>query len=336
MRSKTTLGVFILVAVVIVASLAFFVTRDDGNAIPGVTVSEGDVPKITVDEPVEVETGDPKVATLKEGDGRKVAKGDYFRANYIFADGKTGEELESSYEAPAEGTPASSRVFEMTPMDEATSQSAPGLPGGLIDALSDTTVGSTVLVALTAEDFFGKEYYEQAEAQGALDQVQYAKDDILLFYLDVEGSIDVKADATPEGKKTKLPAGVPSPVVDGDQVTKLDGAGATEPVADGVFPVITGDGATVEADDYVYANYVGQLYPNGEVFDSSFERDAPALFPLTGVIPCWANELTGQKVGSRVVLTCTSESAYGPDGGGGGTIPPNSPLTFVVDIVAVL
>lgn len=336
MRRNTVLALSTVVVMAVVAALLIVLTRGGDDEIPGVTVSEGDVPKITVDEAVEVETGDPKVATLKEGDGRKVAKGDYFRADYIFVDGKTGEQLESSYEPPAEGTPASSRVFEMTPMDEATSQSAPGLPGGLIDALSDTTVGSTVLVALTAEDFFGTEYYDQAEAQGALDQVQYAKDDVLLFYLDVEGSIDVKADAAPEGKKTDLPAGVPSPVVDGDKVTKLDGAAATAPAADGVFPVITGDGATVEADDYVYANYVGQLYPNGEVFDSSFKRDEPTLFPLTGVIPCWTNELTGQKVGSRVVLTCTSESAYGADGGGGGSIPPNSPLTFVVDIVAAL
>ncbi len=41
-------------------------------------------------------------------------------------------------------------------------------------------------------------------------------------------------------------------------------------------------------------------------------------------------------MGSRVVLTCTAESAYGEAGGAGGVIPPNAPLTFVVDIVAAL
>lgn len=336
MRRNTVLALSTVVVMAVVATLLIVLTRGGGDGISGVTVSDGDVPTITVDQAVEIESGDPEVATLKEGDGRKVAKGDYFRANYIFANGEDGEQLESSYEPPAEGAPAASVVFEMTPTDEAASQSAPGLPAGLIDSLADTTVGSTVLVALTSEDFFGADLYEQAEAQGALDQLPYAKDQVLLFYLDIEDSIDVKADPAPQGEETEVPAGVPSPIVDGDSVTGLDGAAATGPAVDGVFPVITGDGDTVEAGDYVYANYVGQLYPSGAVFDSSFERDEPSLFSLTGVIPCWTNELAGQTVGSRVVLTCTSESAYGEAGGAGGTIPPNAPLTFVVDIVAAL
>ncbi len=336
MRRNTVLALSTVVVMAVVAALLIVLTRGGDDAIAGVSVSDGDVPKITVDQPVEIESGDPEVATLEEGDGRKVAEGDYFRANYIFADGEDGEQLESSYEPPAEGAPAASVVFEMTPTDEAASQSAPGLPGGLVDALADTTVGSTVLVALTAEDFFGADTYDQAEAQGAADQLPYTRDQVLLFYLDIEDSIDTKADPTPKGEETDVPAGVPSPVVDGDSVTGLDGASATGPAADGVFPVITGDGDAVEADDYVYANYVGQLYPSGEVFDSSFERDEPSLFSLTGVIPCWTNELAGQTVGSRVVLTCTSDSAYGPQGGAGGAIPPNAPLTFVVDIVAAL
>ena len=337
MRRNTVLALSTVVVMAVVAALLIVLTRGDDDSIAGVSVTEGEVPTINVDEPVEVDPGDPKVETLTEGDGREVAEGDYFRANYIFADGETGEQLESSYEPPAEGAPASSVVFEMTPSDEAASpQSAPGLPGGLVDALADTAVGSSVLVALTAEDFFGSDVYDQAEAQGGADQLPYTREQVLLFYLQIEDSIDTKADPAPKGEETDLPAGVPSPIVDGDSVTGLDGAGATEPVADGVFPVITGDGDAVEADDYVYANYVGQLYPDGEVFDSSFERDAPSLFSLTGVIPCWTNELTGQTVGSRVVLTCTSESAYGEGGGAGGAIPPNAPLTFVVDIVATL
>lgn len=336
MRRNTVLALSTVVVMAVVAALLIVLTRGGEDSIPGVTVSEGDVPKITVDEAVEIEPGEPEVATLAEGDGRKVAKGDYFRANYIFANGETGEQLESSYEPPAEGTPASSVVFEMTPTDDAASQSAPGLPEGLIDELAGTTVGSTVLVALTAEDFFGADTYDQAEAQGGEGQLPYTREQVLLFYLDIDDSIDTKADPAPKGDETDVPAGVPAPIVDGESVTGLDGATATGPAADGVFPVITGDGDEVKADEFVYANYVGQLYPNGEVFDSSFENGAPALFPLTGVIPCWTNELTGQTVGSRVVLTCTSESGYGEGGGAGGAIPPNAPLTFVVDIVAAI
>ncbi len=266
MRRNTVLALSTVVVMAVVAALLIVLTRGGDDGISGVTVSDGDVPTITVDQAVEIESGDPEVATLEEGDGREVAKGDYFRANYIFANGEDGEQLESSYEPPAEGAPAASVVFEMTPTDEAASQSAPGLPGGLVDALEGTTVGSTVLVALTAEDFFGADVYEQAEAQGAVDQLPYTQEQVLLFYLDIEDSIDTKVDAAPQGDETEVPAGVPTPVVDGDSVSGLDGTAATGPAADGVFPVITGDGDTVEGDDYVYANYVGQLYPSGEVF----------------------------------------------------------------------
>ena len=77
MRRNTVLALSTVVVMAVVAALLIVLTRGGDDAIAGVSVSDGDVPKITVDQPVEIESGDPEVATLEEGDGRKVAEGDY-------------------------------------------------------------------------------------------------------------------------------------------------------------------------------------------------------------------------------------------------------------------
>ncbi|WP_229053976.1 FKBP-type peptidyl-prolyl cis-trans isomerase [Aeromicrobium sp. Leaf350] len=324
-RRNLVLTVSTVAIMAVIAALLVWKPFGGGadDSLPGVTVSEGDVPEITVEEPLEVE--EPETAVLSEGDGPEIDAKDYFRADYIIADGETGETVDSSFGEGANGAPAAAIVFQNVEASEAESpQTAPGLPEPMISALEGTKVGSKVLVGITAGDFFGD----------AAAQVGYEPGQTLIFYFDITDSIDVSADVTaPEGDEEELPAGIPTPVVDGDSVTGVDGAAATGPAALGVFTVVKGDGAEVEADDFVYANYVGQIYPSGAVFDSSFERESPSLFPLSGVIPCWTGQLPGQTIGSRVVLTCPSDSAYGDGGGAGGLIAPGDSLTFVIDIV---
>ncbi|GAA1730265.1 FKBP-type peptidyl-prolyl cis-trans isomerase [Aeromicrobium alkaliterrae] len=322
----------VAIMAVIAALLVWNPFGGDGGggdeSLPGVTFTDGETPTVTVDDAealsADVSPGSVKLATVEKGDGAELGEKDYFRSDYIIATEKDGT-VDSSFGAGADGAPASAIVFQNVEAAQADSpRTAPGLPQPLIDALEGTTVGSKVLVGISAEDFFG----EQAEQAG------YAPEDALVFYFDISDAIDVSADVkAPTGDEEELPAGIPTPVVDGDKVTGVDGAAATGPAAEGVFTVVKGDGKEVEADDFVYANYVGQVYPAGAVFDSSFERDAPSLFPLTGVIPCWTNQLPGQTIGSRVVLTCPSDSAYGDQGGGGGLIAPGDSLTFVIDIV---
>ena len=50
------------------------------------------------------------------------------------------------------------------------------------------------------------------------------------------------------------------------------------------------------------------------------------------MIPGWTQGLAGQTVGSQVLLVIPSELGYGAQGSG--TIPADSPLVFVVDILA--
>jgi peptidylprolyl isomerase len=101
-----------------------------------------------------------------------------------------------------------------------------------------------------------------------------------------------------------------------------------------VAPVIIGDGAELEEGQTATVHYVGQLYPDGKVFDESWSRGQPAQFPLTpgGLIQGFLDGLIGQPIGSRVVLAIPSDQGYG-EAGNPPAIPPNSDLIFVVDIL---
>src|SRR5206468_8261081 len=57
-----------------------------------------------------------------------------------------------------------------------------------------------------------------------------------------------------------------------------------------------GSGASPSAADTVKVHYRGTL-ANGIEFDSSYKRNAPAQFPLGGVIPCWTEGVQRMKVG---------------------------------------
>lgn len=95
-----------------------------------------------------------------------------------------------------------------------------------------------------------------------------------------------------------------------------------------------GDGASPTAADTVKVHYRG-TFANGTEFDSSYARNAPAQFPLGGVIPCWTEGVQKMKVGGKAKLTCPSKIAYGERGAGGGKIPPNTALQFEVELLEI-
>lgn len=93
-----------------------------------------------------------------------------------------------------------------------------------------------------------------------------------------------------------------------------------------------GDGEEVGADDSVLAHYVGQVW-QGDVFDSSFDRGAPALFSLNSVVEGWKQGLAGINVGSRVVISIPPELGYGSEGNEAAGIQGTDTITFTVDVL---
>lgn len=95
-----------------------------------------------------------------------------------------------------------------------------------------------------------------------------------------------------------------------------------------------GSGASPKGSDTVKVHYRGTL-TNGKEFDSSYGRGQPATFPLNRVIPCWTEGVQMIKVGGKAKLVCPSNLAYGSRGIPG-TIPPDSPLVFEVELLEIL
>lgn len=110
---------------------------------------------------------------------------------------------------------------------------------------------------------------------------------------------------------------------------------AAEKLPSGVVveTVKEGQGASPTASDRVKVHYRGTL-ADGKEFDSSYKRNEAITFPLTRVIPCWTEGVQKIKVGGKAKLTCPPQTAYGARGVPG-TIPPNSILTFEVELLGI-
>lgn len=98
--------------------------------------------------------------------------------------------------------------------------------------------------------------------------------------------------------------------------------------------ITIGTGATLAVGDTMTVNYVG-TFLDGRVFDQS---TGPVTFPFPiGVgrfIAGFDQGLIGMRVGGKRRLTVPSSLAYG-SAGSPPTIPPNTPLRFEVELVAI-
>jgi FKBP-type peptidyl-prolyl cis-trans isomerase len=93
-----------------------------------------------------------------------------------------------------------------------------------------------------------------------------------------------------------------------------------------------GNGTSPLKDDEVEVHYHGTLL-DGEVFDSSIERDEPAKFNVNGVIKGWTEALQIMKVGDKWKLFVPSGLAYAETGSN--SIGPNETLTFEVELLGI-
>ena len=94
-----------------------------------------------------------------------------------------------------------------------------------------------------------------------------------------------------------------------------------------------GTGASPTVTDTVLAHYRGTLI-DGTEFDSSYSRNAPSEFALTGVISGWTEGLQLLKVGGKIELALPPELGYGareiPK------IPANSVLKFEIHLIEIV
>ena len=101
------------------------------------------------------------------------------------------------------------------------------------------------------------------------------------------------------------------------------------------YTVLTeGTGAQPKATDQVKCHYEGRLIDE-TVFDSSYQRGEPAVFPLNGVIAGWTEGVQLMKEGAKYRFFIPYNLAYG-ERGAGNSIPPYAALVFDVELIKVM
>lgn len=176
----------------------------------------------------------------------------------------------------------------------------------LDDVLKKAHVGARVLLAINAQD------------------------STQVYALEVVDAKTIPARA--EGTAVPPVAGLPAVTLGEDGAPSITPVAGDAPTSLVVQPLITGTGPAVENGQKVTVKYTGWLW-DGTKFDSSW--DSKSTFPFTvgagQVITGWDKGVAGQTVGSQVLLVVPPSEGYGDQDKG--TIPPNSTLVFVVDIL---
>lgn len=281
--------------------------KDTAAVLPEVTGALGkragiEVPKARPD-------GSFVVKTLTEGSGPKVAKDTWATVDYTATNWTTGKSIPSSYDKGAQP-----QFFQV-----GTGELIPALDSSIIGH----TAGSRVLVVAPPDAAFG----DQGNAK-----LGVGAEDTLIFVVDIVRATDPRAVVS--GTPAAAPDGMPQVTDNGKKAATITvPKGAAVPKALKSAVLIKGQGPKVTNGQKVVVQYTGLLHSNGKKFDSSLDKGTAFAF-TTGsgqVIKGWDQGLVGQTVGSRVELVIPPSLAYG--GKAAGSIPANSALVFVVDIL---
>ena len=101
-----------------------------------------------------------------------------------------------------------------------------------------------------------------------------------------------------------------------------------------LYRVLTaGSGAKPGPDDTVVVHYRGTL-PDGQEFDSSYNRGQPATFSLGGIIAGWKEVLQLMPEGAKWEVVIPPELGYG-NVGASGLIGANQTLVFEIELIEV-
>jgi len=269
-----------------------------------VTGGTGEKPVITVAAPFGVKTS--TVDVLNAGSGAKAPKGSTIMFDYVLINGRTGEEIESSF-----GSTPVSLVLDPR-------QAQPTL----VKSLIGTHTGSRVLVAVAPKEGLAK------AASGSDPTIQ--KDDTLLFFFDIRESL-----TRAKGEAVAPVAGLPTVKLAKNGEPTITMPKGDPPAGLVVQPLIKGSGPVVTAGQTINVQYTGAIWRDGTVFDSSWRNGKSFNVAIgTGdVIAGWDEGLVGQTVGSQVLLVIPPDKGYGEAGQPNAGIKGTDSMVFVVDIL---
>ena len=259
----------------------------------------GKPPKVTVRSPWAIDKTRTKVLT--PSDGAVVKEGQTVEVNYSGVNGRTGKGFDDSFSRGA-------------PVAFSLAQVVPGFSKGLVGQKQ----GSRVVIAMPGSDAY--------DSGGGNPQAGIEVGDTLIFVVDLVG-VQLSG---PEGTPVKPKPGLPTVTVSNGQpeitVPKTD-----PPTTLQVQPLIKGKGKKVGENDQITFNYRWVRWSDGKLLEESYSTE-PATAALSGLLPGMVKGLTGQTVGSRVLLVIPPAEGY-PDGNPTPSVAPGETLVMVVDLL---
>src|SRR6476620_4542774 len=157
----------------------------------------------------------------------------------------------------------------------------------------------------------------------------------LLAILFVAATLCIAADAQTKKRRTPVRRPVAKKPMSTPPANLSSGAIKTP---SGLIFLVTrkGTGAQAKAGDMVSVHYTGTL-TDGTKFDSSRDRGEPIEFGLGQgrVIKGWDEGIAMMHVGDQAILVIPPDIGYGQRGAGGGVIPPDATLIFIVELVGI-
>ena len=268
--------------------------------LDAITVSDADVPEITVPAPWAISSTQTKV--LRDSSNPQVV-GEKARVtvNYVGVNGRTGAVFDSSFQRGKEVSFSLEKVVT-----------------GFKNGLAGQKVGSRVLIGMT-----GADGYAQGNPQAGIQA-----GDSLLFVVDIIASSYDEA----LGEAVTPAEGLPTmTMTDGKPELTFPEAGVNADQLE-VQPLIKGSGAEIAADSTISVKFRVWGAKSGKlILDGWSEAQSSKLSAL---INGWKTGLLGQTAGSRVMLVVPAADSY-PNGEPSKGLEAGEGVVYVIDILDV-
>ncbi len=287
---------------------------NSGRAVDSVKVTDG-VDGASVDFATPLAASTVETAILKEGTGPKITGNQTVDLEYMGINAGTGDIFQPS---SFDGSGSSLQVL------------TPGQEPAFCEALGSVREGSRVAILFPAAVIHQNK---------GIDQLKLGKNDDVLFIMEVRKVYLPFAVGNEQAGQTGFPTvvravnGVPGVTIPTEAPFPKAAKDGQESVA--LEVLVQGAGPEVAEGDKVILHYAGYTWADGSKFDSSWDKGTPANFTIArgSLITGFVDALVGQKVGSQIVAVIPPSLGYGTTAQG--TIPANSTLVFVIDILGI-
>lgn len=275
-----------------------------GDAVDQIQVTGdfGTAPEVTFPTPLSGTGIETKV--ISEGNGGEIVGNQRVALHFTGFNAATGEQFQ--------GSDFGTDNFIIQDLVE-------GSTPDFCKALTGVQVGSRVAILIDAMN---------AHGGAGVESLGIGAEDGIIFIFDVVSAYLPRA----VGENQTPASGLPTVILAPNGQPGIQIPASDAPTEFKKSTLIKGAGEEIALGDTVVVHYSGWTW-EGTQFDSSWEKGTPASFPVSAdsLIEGFVKSLEGETVGSQVIAVIPPDLGYGDNAQG--SIPANSTLIFVVDIL---